>query len=647
MAHESPQDAALRALEQAEIQSAQSPTVTYRVGPMLEETSSSVAFRALRVAPDGQCDVVLKIFRPAYVRAIGDAALLPIKKEGLTLVRLSERSPASPFVVGVVEAGTVSVPEGGGPLDVPWLVLEHIHGGVEGATLEARVSHSVRTTGYAFDPARAARAVDCMARGLAELHDAGLVHKAVQPQNVFACGFGDEELFKIASYGVAHLAPPLSGVLTGPHVGVAPELAQPSEGAVGPWTDVFGLAAVIFHLLTGEPYFPMSEDSDLVEAARRPRRRSISECAALVPEIGEREAACRAIDEALAWATAPQPEERPPGARALAANIVPWLRGDARRPRAVTRRLEAVVAQDAAPASQTWTWRPLHRARDGRIIRHVAWNADLHCLAATDRGLAFWNGVQWRDASLQGLPEPAGIRFVRRVAPGRWLVGGDAATFAVVAADGVREVVRGADPTVRFDLFSGSLDDLAVVVGVTSDGRPVLYALAGRRWLKPLPMDDVAALGSIARIGDERWLLAGRTTDRAGFVGVYSPLEWEVSRLETPPVRAFLRCAAQPDRQLGLAVGAEGAVVWLGPEGPQIEVVDAEVDLSAAAVDVIGRGWTAGAGRIWTRDPGGGWRPAWHDAAWTTPIVSMFADAGVVVAMTASGDVLEGIATEG
>jgi hypothetical protein len=572
-----------------------------------------------------------------------------VRKDSLALARLSARAPASPFIVGVVEAGTVSVPEGNSLLDVPWLVFEHVYGGFEGPTLEARVSHSVRMTGYAFDPARAARVIDCLSRGLAEMHEAGVVHRAVQPQNVFACGFGDEEIFKIGSYGLTHDAPPLSGVLTGPHLGIAPELAQSGEGNVGAETDVFGLATVIFHLLTGEPYFPMAEDSDLVEAARRPRRRSISECAALVPEIGERDAACRAIDEALAWGTAPHPEERPHGARALAANLIPWLRTDARRQRAVTRRLDTVVARDAVAASETWTWTALHRATDGRIIRHVAWNADLHCLAATDRGLAFWNGMRWRDATLDGLPDPAGIRFVRRVAPGRWLVGGDAATFAVIAADGVREVVRGADPSVRFDLFSGDLDDLSVFVGVTNDARPALYALAGRRWLKPLPLENVAALSSIARVGDDRWLLAGRTVDRAGFVALYAPLEWEITRIETPPVRAFLRSAGQPDRQLGLAVGAEGAVVWLDDAGPRVEIVAAEVDLSAAAVDVFGRGWTAGAGRIWTRDPegaGGKWRCAWQDPAWSTPVVSMFADAGLVVAMTASGDVLEGRGSE-
>jgi hypothetical protein len=287
-----------------------------------------------------------------------------------------------------------------------------------------------------------------------------------------------------------------------------------------------------------------------------------------------------------------------------------------------------------------------HRSGDGRIVRHVAWDADRRALAATDRGLGYYDGTGWRDVPTAGLPDPAGVRFVRRIAPGRWLVGGDAATFAVLATDGVREVVRGGDPSVRFDLFSGDLEDLAVFVGVGEGGPPALYALAGRRWLKPLPLDGVAALGSIARVADDRWLLAGRTEDRAGFAAVYTPLAWEVTPIPTPPVRAFLRCAGQPERDVGLVAGADGTIVWYDAAGPRVEVIEGGVDLSAAAVDVAARGWVAGAGTLWTRDPpGGAWRKAWHDPSWATPVVSMFADAGLVVAMTASGDVLEGRAT--
>jgi len=36
------------------------------------------------------------------------------------------------------------------------------------------------------------------------------------------------------------------------------------------------------------------------------------------------------------------------------------------------------------------------------------------------------------------------------------------------------------------------------------------------------------------------------------------------------------------------------------------------------------------------------WRCVWHDPRWTAPFVSIMADAGILVAMTADGGVLEG-----
>ena len=40
-----------------------------------------------------------------------------------------------------------------------------------------------------------------------------------------------------------------------------------------------------------------------------------------------------------------------------------------------------------------------------------------------------------------------------------------------------------------------------------------LCALSGRRWLNPLPLPDMAALSSLARVDDTHWLIAGRGAD--------------------------------------------------------------------------------------------------------------------------------------
>jgi eukaryotic-like serine/threonine-protein kinase len=164
----------------------------------------------------------------------------------------------------------------------------------------------------------------------------------------------------------------------------------------------------------------------------------------------------------------------------------------------------------------------------------------------------------------------------------------------------------------------------------------------------------VAALTSLARVDDTHWLLGGRGTDGRGFAALYSPLDWEVERLDavaSESVRAYLACAGQPDRSLGLCAGAGGAVITR--EGSRLGrgSVDGGHDLSACAVDAVGRAWVASAGRIWMRHdplhpdaPSGPsrWDVIWEDAAWTMPIVSVFADLGGIVAMTADGGVIEG-----
>src|SRR5262249_46633985 len=139
--------------------------------------------------------------------------------------------------------------------------------------------------------------------------------------------------------------------------------------------------------------------------------------------------------------------------------------------------------------------------------------------------------------------------------------------------------------------------------GQSPGGPPTLCAIIGKRWLKPLPLPDVAALSSLARVGDAHWLLAGRGADGQGFVALYSPLDWEIERLPGPSVRAYLACAGQVDGDTGIVAGAEGAMVFRQGQSVTHESIEGGFDLSAAAVDAAGRCWAGGAGRIWLRRP--------------------------------------------
>lgn len=630
--------------------------VSYGVERALGGGAMSMAFLALRMAPEGQTRVVLKILRPAMARdSLGRAALV-VRKEAVSLGRLNERVPPTPFVVRLIDTGTAYVsdgPQGGAPtLELPWLAVEHVYGGVEGTTLAERVVTSVRTTGCAFDADRAASAVGCLTRGLSAIHGSNVVHRDIKPQNVLCCGFGEDEIVKIADFGVARPAGMLAtfgGIMVGTPGYAAPEQLAQEEARVGPWTDVFALAGVVYHLLTGEDYFAADTPAAAILAIHRPERRRLLGARALSPDLRARPTACAQIDAALASATAPNPDHRPQSADVFAAMVLPALRTEGSRGSGQRLRSLGGVRRTIGGG---FAWTVRHRPGDPRVVRSAAWDSDGRCLAATSTGLAFWNGNAWQLPTSDVIPAPERIHFVRRVDAGTWLLGGDGAVVYACRGDAVEPLLEGRDPAERFTLASGDVDDLAVFVGEREGEPPRLHAVAAGHWVKPAALTRASSITSLARLDGERWLLTGRATTREGFAAIYTPLEWEVKRVRTPPARAYLAAAARPELGLGIITGTEGRVLRFIGDQTFETVIGGEPDLAAAALDAEGRAWAASLGRLWTMDPEGPgpagaaptnpWRVVWSDARWEAPFVSLFADVGRVIAMTADGGILEG-----
>jgi len=667
------EDPFVREMNGLEIQS-ETANATYRLLHRVGEGGMGVAFYALRIAPDGECPVVVKILRPEFVRQWGDTAKLIVQKEAVALGRLNERVPSTPFVVRFIDTGALSHRDALGAVDLPYIVVEYVHGGRDGTTLTERVRHCVKRKGVAFDAVRVGRLIEALGQGLVAVHDVGVIHRDLKPDNVLCCGHGEEEIFKIADFGVARpagVAATFGGFVVGTMGYAAPELATLDQTVIGSWSDVFSLAAVIYFALTGELYFDVTTPGEAIVAATDPKRPSIRDMKALSPDLRVDEHACRAIDFALACATSAKTEVRPNRADALATMILPWLRSVAPRSSISVPVTHGLSDYDDATAIVDWRWTVLRQPGAlGGVVRDVAWDSDGRCMAATTQGLAYWNGATWREVDHTGLPNPEAIRFVQRAGPGQWLVGGDEATFATYTSDGVRDVRRFEGWDVRFELLSGDIDDLAVLVGKGTGEPPTLCALSNRRWLKPLPLSGVANLMSMVRLEDSRWLLVGRDHDGLGFVGVYSPLDWAVETVQSladrdpvsssegprsirgQPVRAFLACAAQWERSVGIATGTGGAVVWVRDGEVSYECIPGGPDLAAAAVDEAGRGWAASAGTIWshtlthgssgTRKASGRWEAIWRDPGWKAPFVALFVEPGVLIGMTADGGIIEG-----
>ncbi len=642
----SPEDDLLGALSGLTLKSPHERKVRYQLDRPLGAGSFAVAFFALRRSAEGHSPVVLKIVRPRMMREQGETARLAVEKEAVALQRLNERVPPTPFVVRLIDSGAVGVTQAGVQMDLPWLALEYVHGGAEGTTLDERIDFSMEQTGYAFDPDRAALAVTCLSSGLEAIHEVGVVHRDVTPWNVLCCGFGTDELFKIADFGIARQEEQSPGTFSGAPGGTAgyaaPEQIAPGKVPMGPASDVFSLAAVVFRLLTGEEYFEAPTTVDGVLMARQKERRSITQCRGLCPELAERPHACAAIDASLAHATAFDPRHRPQTVWEFAASVLRALRPDPKRRSPPRRRLESITEHSGVSRFQ-WGWHVRRNPGADRVIRSVAWEGDGRCLAATSKGLAFWNGTSWVQAPLGALP-PGGIRFVERVGAGQWLVGGDKGTIAHYSQRGVSGLLEADDPRVTFQQASGEIGDLAVLVGARPIEPPLLFSLAAHRWLKPAALSKAKTISALVRLSDDSWLMSGRSRRGEGFAAIYSPLMFEVQRLRGGDVSEYNDCAAQPDLGLGVVVGARGRVLLVEGGEARESIVPGEPDLTAVAMDIAGRVWTSSVGHLWLHNPESpeAWTCVWRSADWRAPFVSVFADVGLVIGMTADGGVIEG-----
>jgi len=631
-------------LTQVTIPSELYPSVEYRLERLIGVGAMAVAYFALRHAPDGIAPVVMKLIKPSVLHTLGETASLMVQKEAVALGRLNESVPPTPFVVRFIDTGSVAVSRRvKDPL--PWIALEYVHGGVEGTTLEDRVRYSCEKTGSAFDPVRAAHLVRSLMHGLEAIHAVGVIHRDLTPSNVLCCGFGQAEIFKISDFGIAR---PVGMKMTfgAEELGTpgysAPELGSRDPAAVGAHSDVFSMACVVFLALTGEDYFDANNAAKALFAIQANERRSLRSARFLSPELRERPDACEALDALLARATSPNAKHRPASAQQFGAAMTTWLGREGVAARA-SRRLVHSLMNLASPGEVSgWSWVVRHSPGDDRVVRSAAWDGDGRCLAATTQALEFWNGTAWARCPVDLLP--TSVSFARRFDAGRWLVGGDEGMLAIYGTDGVREIVRAPDRNISFNDASGRFDDLLTAVAFRHGAPPELWAMAARRWMKPLSLEGVAYVSALLRLDDSRWIVCGRLREGGAFAAVYSPMYWETSFLLTPRARAFVGGASVPERGLALLAGSEGVAVRIEADRPTSSVAEGMPDLTAAAMDVVGREWVASLGRLWVRDADRDvrWRCVWHDPRWTAPFVSIMADAGILVAMTADGGVLEG-----
>ncbi|MBA2523939.1 MAG: serine/threonine protein kinase, partial [Solirubrobacterales bacterium] len=171
-------------------------------------------------------------------------------------------------------------------------------------------------------PLRAIPILDGVARALDAAHHAGLVHRDVKPANILIESRGSGEHVYLTDFGISkptstktaggsdresEEALTIEGQVLGTADYVAPE--QVEHGISDPRSDVYSLACVAFHVLTGAPPFRRDTEIATLIAQTKAERPGASTINPSLPA---------GVDEVLREGMAIDPDERPQTAGAFA-----------------------------------------------------------------------------------------------------------------------------------------------------------------------------------------------------------------------------------------------------------------------------------------------------------------------------------------
>ncbi len=202
------------------------------------------------------------------------------------------------------------------PGEPPFLVMERLVGESLGDLLEREPM---------IEPTRACRIAEQTLSALAAAHEAGLVHRDVKPDNIFLCKSDTgSEIVKLLDFGVAkameetqHGKLTSTGAIVGTLVYMAPEQARGE--AIDARADVYGLGAVLYHMLAGQPPFNAPNAARLLSMV----------CSEPVPPLAPlRPDLDPSLINIVMRAMAHYPQQRYPSARAMMSALGSYLRGE-------------------------------------------------------------------------------------------------------------------------------------------------------------------------------------------------------------------------------------------------------------------------------------------------------------------------------
>jgi serine/threonine-protein kinase len=187
------------------------------------------------------------------------------------------------------------------------------------------------------DPRAAATLVALAAEAVHHAHMRGILHRDLKPANILVDPEGHPHVtdFGLAKGVKTDVAMTATGAILGTPSYMSPEQAAGRSGTITTATDVYGLGAILYALLTGKPPFGGDSIIETLDAVRnhppeRPRRINSS--------------APRDLETICLKCLEKDPRRRYSSAQALADDLHAWL--DSR----------PIAARRVGPTERAWLW---------------------------------------------------------------------------------------------------------------------------------------------------------------------------------------------------------------------------------------------------------------------------------------------------
>ena len=211
---------------------------------------------------------------------------------------------------------------------------------IDGTSLDQRLNE------LRNDPTSAARLVATIALAVQHAHDRGVLHRDLKPANVlldqrgepFVTDFGLARRLEVDS-GLTQ-----SGAIVGTPAYMAPEQASGKRREITKASDIYGLGAILYALLTGHAPFRAESVAEVLEAVREQAPEAPSKTNRLVPR--DLEVICLKCLEK-------DPARRYDRADSLAGDLNRWLGG------------KPIEARPVGTFERGWRWCRRNRATVG------------------------------------------------------------------------------------------------------------------------------------------------------------------------------------------------------------------------------------------------------------------------------------------